>query len=167
MNQFTHWLELNFFPHKHDYSDWISVRGLCQISYWKYMKYIRKGEPSVNKLKVLNALILKLDDVDNPVKGINLTANNFYLVRSEDLARFSSIEFENMSFNTNLPVYANLENVVNLSVNEYQFLVTHLEFKFEYIVYPKFLMRNSSVVNFDSEIYAALQTQTKEILENR
>ena len=56
--------------------------------------------------------------------------------------------------------------ITRMDMKQYNFFITLLELKFEYIVYPKFLLRNSSLSNFNLEKYKTLEIYTKESLKS-
>lgn len=130
--------------------------------------------PSINRINVLIAISRRFAKATSQIKGINLSLFPEEMVTISDL---SSIKAYNRSNQTIRNVMLQIDqDHISLEIGPeydgkpeqfkpvYDYMVKIILFKFEYIVYPKFLMRNSSVVSYNLAKYSYLNSVMKEVL---
>lgn len=166
MNKFVKWLRKNDIKGRDDVSDWIDQRGLIYIDFTEYIRKTRKDHKDSKNIKIMNAIIKRIDSINNVKKGIKLSHSYIEIVKIDNIKDIAKVRFRSDHFNPGLPIERNLRFVDDMTDNEYNFLITLLEIRFEYIALPKFLLRNSSITNFNLEKYNTLHLYTKDILND-
>ena len=171
MEKFIKWIRSHPLqtPHNH-FSDWINQRGLGYIDHLYLFKKLRNDtnpKNHKNNIKLLFTILRTFDQINNAKKVPKLSPSGISIAKIHYIIEASEYQFEAETRDFSSWIQKALhQDSSRLSKQQYNFLMALLELRFQHVVYPKFLMRNSCICSINTKKLKAFEFNTRGILGN-
>lgn len=165
--KYVEWL-LNNDREKESFDSHVNRHTLLSIDFEELSLLVSKGDRGIPVIKLFNSLAAIVHKTTNDINGTKISINQLKMIRINDILEISKVKSKMVAYSMDdipsIPLWKDYERIKQMDETELNFIRIIMEFQFEYIIYPKFMMRNCCFFNIEIEKFNALGLYLHDII---